>query len=233
CRTGIETCRAGKWSSCVGQVLPQTETCNSKDDDCDGKVDEYLTKSCYSGPAGTAGVGICKAGTQSCQAGKLTGCVGEVTPRKEICNKYQDDDCDGQVDEGNICPICPSICTSDTQCSQCGFNTKCRNNKCVYDAKSATGSFGTRCTSSCNGFSCTHLATQTQKGMCTTTCDSLYLCPSLYLNGKVRSRYCNKPTKTSNIKVCLLSCVFDPCPTGFDCVPDHSEPTIKICVPRP
>ena len=45
------------------------------------------TKACYTGPAGTEGVGPCKAGTQTCRvnggdvAGGFAACVGEVVPK--------------------------------------------------------------------------------------------------------------------------------------------------------
>ena len=82
-----------------------TEACNGQDDDCDGTVDESptssttpLAQSCYTGPAGTAGVGLCHTGTQTRLDGAFGTCEGEVTPTTEVCNG-QDDDCDGQVDE--------------------------------------------------------------------------------------------------------------------------------------
>jgi hypothetical protein len=56
------------------------------------------TAPCYDGPAGTEGVGSCRAGVQTCTAGG-TGygpCAGEVLPTKEICGSGRDDDCNGQ-----------------------------------------------------------------------------------------------------------------------------------------
>src|SRR3989304_6761489 len=58
------------------------------------------TKSCYDGPAGTEGVGICRAGTQTCSNGWFGSCQGQVTPQPETCNDGIDNDCDGQIDEG-------------------------------------------------------------------------------------------------------------------------------------
>ena len=78
CADGTQTCIAGAggvgsdWGACAGGRLPEAETCNELDDDCDGVVDDGCvcrrgeTRACYDGPAATAGVGICRAGTQAC-----------------------------------------------------------------------------------------------------------------------------------------------------------------------
>lgn len=52
---------------------------------------------CYTGPAGTKGVGPCQGGTWTCNAsGDGFGpCEGETTPVPESCKTLQDDDCDG------------------------------------------------------------------------------------------------------------------------------------------
>ena len=55
------------------------------------------TISCYTGPSGTLGVGVCVGGTQTCNAAG-TGyglCEGEVTPTLEQCDTPDDEDCDG------------------------------------------------------------------------------------------------------------------------------------------
>ena len=50
------------------------------------------TMPCYSGPAGTEGVGACKAGVQQCAAdGTGYGpCTGEVVPAPETCLDFID-----------------------------------------------------------------------------------------------------------------------------------------------
>ncbi|WP_438022551.1 outer membrane protein assembly factor BamB family protein [Sorangium sp. So ce233] len=59
---------------------------------------------CYSGPAGTRGVGRCAAGTQTCRSSGLGfgACVGEVTPAEDICSTPEDENCDGD-------PHCPML----------------------------------------------------------------------------------------------------------------------------
>jgi hypothetical protein len=110
CRVGLATCSTGSWGSCAGQVLPKTETCNGMDDDCDGTVDGtggvFLTQSCYTGPTGTQGVGVCHGGTQTCQpaSGTWGTCTGQVVPSPEVCDT-KDNDCNNVVDD-----IAPKSC---------------------------------------------------------------------------------------------------------------------------
>jgi hypothetical protein len=54
CRRGTQTCvrsgEFGRWSTCVGEVLPQAEICgNGIDDDCNGQVDEGCVEICGNG----------------------------------------------------------------------------------------------------------------------------------------------------------------------------------------
>lgn len=86
CRAGVATCTQGSWGPCVGQQTPVPETCNGKDDDCDGKVDEELVRACYRGPKGTAGLGVCREGQQRCEQGAWKPCEGDVYPKDgETC----------------------------------------------------------------------------------------------------------------------------------------------------
>lgn len=52
---------------------------------------------CYTGPEGTEGVGLCRAGTMTCKAdgSGYEACQGEITPTAENCASATDEDCDG------------------------------------------------------------------------------------------------------------------------------------------
>ncbi len=71
-----------------------TETCNAKDDDCDGKVDESLPD-IFDG----SDTGVCQTGIRSCQGGEWVIVQERIDPVEEICENGLDDDCDGKVDE--------------------------------------------------------------------------------------------------------------------------------------
>ena len=107
------------------QPTDDEQGCDGKDNDCDGKVDEGTCEcpignmqSCYSGPSGTAGTGICEKGKRTCQMdGSWGKCMGETTPKmSESCNN-KDDDCDGKTDE-NLTKTCGK------STGQCQMGTK-------------------------------------------------------------------------------------------------------------
>ncbi|MDH5492352.1 MAG: lamin tail domain-containing protein, partial [Myxococcales bacterium] len=98
CSPGLDTCGLdGTWGGCVGAISPTRETCNGLDDDCDGSLDEGLSRACGSD------TGECVAGVQTCSVGVWGGCAGEIGPAPEICDGLLDQDCDGTVDEGCGC----------------------------------------------------------------------------------------------------------------------------------
>jgi Putative metal-binding motif len=103
---GVRTCEPPFGYGSCSAPTPLQESCNGKDDDCDGQTDEGL-------PDLFCGQGECQRSTSSCVSGLTQTCT-PGTPTVERCNQ-KDDDCDGQVDDG-----------FDTQtdvgnCGSCGF----------------------------------------------------------------------------------------------------------------
>ena len=101
CGDGFQRCVGGRWGvECNGETRPQVEVCNTIDDDCDGTVDNIQTITCYTGPPGTRGVGICHEGMQRCDGAMAPRCIGQVVPEtREVCGNGRDDNCNGMTDE--------------------------------------------------------------------------------------------------------------------------------------
>jgi len=108
-----------------------TEICNNKDDDCDNIIDG-ITQPCYTGPEGTAGVGECLAGEQTCSADIWGPCIGEIIPVAEICNDSIDNNCNGLTD------------AADPDCFECTpeITEQCPKDKGVCSGSSQTCTAG-------------------------------------------------------------------------------------------
>jgi hypothetical protein len=121
CAGNTVVCVAGVPTPGPANYVPSAEVCDNRDNDCDGARDENtsgapLSQTCYSGSAGTAGVGVCRSGTQTCGSGAWSACNGQVVPTVEQCN-LADDDCDGGIDEsvdGGFCLGGRDDCTGVT-----------------------------------------------------------------------------------------------------------------------
>jgi hypothetical protein len=141
CRNGTQYCEAGLWGMCLNAINPAAETCDGKDNDCDGIVDNVNNGSsiaatqcrCYN--KGTPTAEKCNAIDDNCN-----GVIDDVTnpatclcykggkPGQEICNGI-DDDCDETIDDGwpDLGTVCGyGICSGGKMvCSTSGNHTVC------------------------------------------------------------------------------------------------------------
>jgi hypothetical protein len=97
CALGHQACASNKMGlTCAGSTVPVAESCNGKDDNCDGLIDEdfpTLGQPCNEQSCQGAGKLVCNA------AGTDVECTVTATgPTPEVCDG-RDNDCDGQIDE--------------------------------------------------------------------------------------------------------------------------------------
>jgi PKD repeat protein len=128
--TGIETCSAGTWgnNTCNPFAGATAEICDGVDNNCNGAVDEGLTR-----PT-TCGVGACagNTGTETCTAGTWGNntCNPLAGASAEICDGI-DNDCNGVIDDGLTRPTSCGVgaCAGNTGIETCSAGTW-GNNTC-------------------------------------------------------------------------------------------------------
>lgn len=100
---GVMVCERGALS-CIAIQNPKPETCDDKDNDCNGVVDDIVWDGgiyCYTGPPNTAGNGGCHPGVWRCRD-RTVDCNGQALPSFETCDGT-DENCNGLIDDGITC----------------------------------------------------------------------------------------------------------------------------------
>jgi hypothetical protein len=175
CANGLTACMGTMGLICSQTVMSSSETCDGRDNDCDGDTDETggvgtpkLTQNCFPTPVatfGTPNTGICRFGQQACNAaagsgtasytacgmcGALATCAMPITATSppggnETVCNGQDDDCDGTNDDG-----VPGVGQSCVVAGQQG--------RCAQGTRQCSGGGGLVCTQvntpiaeTCNG----------------------------------------------------------------------------------
>ncbi|MBA3396235.1 MAG: hypothetical protein H0T89_26630 [Deltaproteobacteria bacterium] len=140
CIAGTNRCMNGVLS-CIGATggtmapFGTSESCNAKDDDCDGSFDEGLTSlgACGGGPFADPNAGMCQQGTRMCMGGGIV-CVGSVGPAFELCDAA-DQDCDGDSTNGYSLQTDPNNCgTCGNECDLANATNGCASGTCTIAA---------------------------------------------------------------------------------------------------
>ncbi len=245
CRQGTHTCDpTGRWSACVGQVVPAPEACDGKDNDCNGSIDDGnvcdackagQTLPCYTGPAGTKGVGTCADGVHACVGGQwAAACTGSLLPGVELCDG-KDNDCNGKVDDGAACPAKQACVNGACTFPTCGVESPCRDGyacqagqcvaaPCGSGAVCATGMIcrAGACVDPCAGVHC-GAGSACSGGACVaggcyaTPCAAGQLC----VNGACTADACANVSCAAGTFCragdCVQSCAFMGCAVGERC----------------
>jgi len=136
CHAGTKTCSGGGFGGCVSQQTPTSESCNSKDDDCDGTVDEENASGCstFYKDADGDGFGInsskCLCGASYPYTAKKTGDCDDSNKNAfpgniEKCNSF-DDNCVNGNNEDNAQGCTTYYLDNDNDGYGQSGNSKCK-----------------------------------------------------------------------------------------------------------
>ncbi|MCC6645263.1 MAG: hypothetical protein IT374_06815, partial [Polyangiaceae bacterium] len=241
CAFGTTQC-ANKMLTCVPKLQPgaEVETCDGKDNDCDGTVDNVTNIKLECNQKYPSGTNV---GAWQCTAGfcEIAGCASNFK------------DCDGTPSNGcevNItgdvsnCGACGTLCNATSgapSCSagQCGISCSQGFGDCdgnpqngceqrTSDSTTNCGICGKTCSqvggaASCNGGTCAILC-DTGKGDCDGNVDNG--CETNTQTNKLHCSACGNACDTTNANVACSAgaCVITSCKPGFaDCNNDPSD----------
>ncbi len=222
CALGYRWCQNGTWA-CMPLNLPQPETCNGRDSDCDGFIDGTDTN----------GNMILEPGESLRNA---CGTCDSVPV--EICNGT-DDDCDGVVDNGATCPVAGESCVNG-QCvnpcasGECPSGLVCQNGWCVEACSLVSCPAGHLCDpdmgdcyNPCEGIDCGNLG-ECIMGRCGScrdlgcNSDSICVYPGNCVENTCLATQCRQESQCTVLEdggaQCAASCATISCEAGFSCV---------------
>ncbi len=155
-------CTNGTCAGCTSYYVDcdgdPTNGCETTSDKCECQNGQ--TKSCYYGPAGTQGVGACKAGTITCTNNKWGECVGMVVPVVNTtcmakpgvtkADATNDLNCDGKIDgtedfDKDGYTICNGDCCDTSLQPGCNVADPSKINPGIYET------IGNKIDDNCNG----------------------------------------------------------------------------------
>ncbi len=188
------------------------------------------------GKCQTGNPGVCADGTQQCQNGVLE-CLPLSGPSNETCDGF-DNDCNGLVDDGDICPA-GEVCDNGNCVPECGGEFPCPPGQECDDAKGLcvdpdcvgkTCMEGTTCIKGicqdpCSGVVCPQ-AQACIAGNCidpcgAITCDDNQVCVAGACIDKCQCAGCPAQNQCQPSGICIHdACVNVTCPAGQYCVAD-------------
>jgi hypothetical protein len=233
CKAVLQCVTGNPVPQCVQTVGPTPETCNGKDDNCNGQIDDNgppLAQNPLPGvgvacmvPIPPANQPPCKAGTTVCVAGMIE-CQGAVGPMPNQCNGISTD-CTGNPNTNGNCPSgfqcyqgncvapcqagefpCPGGYACDLNTNSCdtmGTHVGC----CVPDAcAQITCPLGFNCQLDAAG-----MATCVDPCL-TVTCPATYICKlGACVDGSCRTQGCPDGDICKSQQDGSFACEPDPC----------------------